>query len=636
MLPTYTHLLVSALIPIYAGAHASLTRPSSAAKSEKSSKKQAVQDDYTEVEAEEEVESHIEGLTASDAIWFPLLAGCTLGGLYLIIKWLGDPTLLNTILNWYFAIFGLVGVAKMFKDSLDVMVSYIFPSMYFRDGQVWKFNESEGTAISRTDPSRTEKSPLPGCLRNLPLPKTFSRLLWTLRSTRSTLCIRTNFRRHGKTHIHLPPTTIFSILVALTVVLYYNLIARPWYLTNILGFAFAYNALQLISPSTSWTGSLILASLFCYDIYFVFFTPLMVTVATKLDIPAKLLFPRPSSPESPKRQLSMLGLGDVVLPGMMIGFALRLDLYLHYLRKQTTRTLGDSNAFTSDSALEDTESTLFTKVSTSSNGDSQPPSSTKSSFPTPSTAEIQANPTAYTPTPSKPGSITIKPHFHPATGNWGTRFWLSSSPNIDPSIQGTLFPKPYFHASLIGYVVGMMSTLGVMQVTGHAQPALFYLVPCVLVGFWGCAVVRGEVKEVWLFDEREEKGEEGKENKKEAEVKTEKVGEKDDEDSKLERKGGKEAEAKTDNARKGSQGRKKKPTPGHFLDLKMAFTRSKGTKACELTRRVKPTGRIRKRDHVMKDTEAGPGKGTEEQGAVETDQVEVPDTDEGTGSDRKV
>jgi minor histocompatibility antigen H13 len=69
----------------------------------------------------------------------------------------------------------------------------------------------------------------------------------------------------------------------------------------------------------------------------------MVTVATELDIPAKLLFPRPRGPgEDPTKQaMSMLGLGDVILPGMMIGFALRFDLYLFYLRKQKRRIIQD-------------------------------------------------------------------------------------------------------------------------------------------------------------------------------------------------------------------------------------------------------------------------------------------------------
>ena len=39
MLPTYLHLIASALFPIYTGAHASLSRPSTAAKPSKKKRK---------------------------------------------------------------------------------------------------------------------------------------------------------------------------------------------------------------------------------------------------------------------------------------------------------------------------------------------------------------------------------------------------------------------------------------------------------------------------------------------------------------------------------------------------------------------------------------------------------------------
>ena len=175
----------------------------------------------------------------------------------------------------------------------------------------------------------------------------------------------------------------------------------------------------------------------------------MVTVATQLDIPAKLLFPRPSGPgEDPAMQaMSMLGLGDVVLPGMMIGFALRFDLYLFYLRKQKTRATTNSNA-------------------TTSNADTDEPKE-----------------------PRKTSDI-VKAEWSPAIGRWGDRFWSSHT----DALQGCIFPKTYFHASLIGYVVGMLFTLGVMQVYGHAQPALLYLVPGTLGMLWGTALIKGDIK----------------------------------------------------------------------------------------------------------------------------------------------
>ena len=63
-----------------------------------------------------------------------------------------------------------------------------------------------------------------------------------------------------------------GFLLASAAVVYFNLVGKPWYLTNLMGFGFSYGALQLMSPTTFATGSLILGALFFYDIYFVFYT----------------------------------------------------------------------------------------------------------------------------------------------------------------------------------------------------------------------------------------------------------------------------------------------------------------------------------------------------------------------------
>ena len=87
LIPTYLHLLGSALLPIYAGAHASLSRPSSAAKPEKKSKKGKPVENDTDTEEEEEEEyQRMEGLSPTDALMFPLMAGTTLASLYFLIK----------------------------------------------------------------------------------------------------------------------------------------------------------------------------------------------------------------------------------------------------------------------------------------------------------------------------------------------------------------------------------------------------------------------------------------------------------------------------------------------------------------------------------------------------------------------
>ncbi len=52
-----------------------------------------------------------------------------------------------------------------------------------------------------------------------------------------------------------------------------------------------------------------------YDIFWVFGTDVMVTVATKFDAPMKLLFPRAFATADSDQQNSLLGLGDIVIPG---------------------------------------------------------------------------------------------------------------------------------------------------------------------------------------------------------------------------------------------------------------------------------------------------------------------------------
>jgi minor histocompatibility antigen H13 len=183
--------------------------------------------------------------------------------------------------------------------------------------------------------------------------------------------------------------------------------------------------------------------------------PLMVTVAKSLDVPIKLMFPRPASPDDPSGPPThaMLGLGDIVLPGIMIGLALRFDLYLFYLRRQKRL---------------------------------------------PAVAEGEAD-------------TVQKPQYHSLAGRWSDHFWThslmgrplwvaSKADEGKPEAPFT-FPKTYFTASLVGYVLGLLATLGVMMVWNHAQPALLYLVPGVLCSVWLTALVRGELDLMWNYTE---------------------------------------------------------------------------------------------------------------------------------------
>ena len=470
--PTYLHLLISALFPIFTGAHASLSRPSSAAKPSKSKKRStdnSEEEDYVAVENSQ----RMEGLSPSDAILYPVLTGCMLAGLYFLIKWLKDPDILNKILNWYLSVFGILSIARLLIDSTSTIMSFIFPARYSDGDMTWEVKRKQRVAIPRTEELQGRKtqerrsSPLPGSLSRLPLSPKLVNLLWTIRDIPiQPICVVNTYIR-GVVEADSPVSLlgITSTASALAAVLYFNLVDKPWWLTNLLGFAFSYSALQLMSPTTFWTGTLVLTSLFFYDIYFVFFTPLMITVATKLDIPVKLLFPRPSGVDDDptKKALSMLGLGDVVLPGIMIGLALRFDLYLFYLRKQKRQQAASEGLVktTSDKFL-----ALDVKFA---------------------------------------GTEAIKAEYHPATAGWGERFWLDSKNRNH--LEGSVFPKTYFYASISGYIIGMLCTLGVMHVFKHGQPALLYLVPGVLFSLWGTAFVKGDIKTMWEYTEAEEEKE---------------------------------------------------------------------------------------------------------------------------------
>ncbi|KAK2760288.1 hypothetical protein FQN54_002356 [Arachnomyces sp. PD_36] len=477
LLPTYSHLLISALFPIYAGAHASLTRPSSAAQPKKKDTDDEQEDEDDEEEEEGGLLGKMEGLEPSDALMFPLMAGLTLGGLYLLIKWLQDPAILNKILSWYFMQAGITFAISFLKDVMVVIRSMVFPSRYSAGGLVYKVNQEERSfvavnKVSSDQPSR-RNSPLPGIFGRISLPDRMLKALWGVRGAVYRKAIL-----HAYIHKVMDVKTRFgalnivSCIISLIVVSYFTFIEKTWYLTNFLGFSFAYSSLQFLTPTTFWTGSLLLSSLFFYDIYFVFFTPLMVTVATKLDIPVKLLFPRPSGPEEDPdiMSLAMLGLGDVVIPGMMIGLALRFDIFLHYYRKQKSVEGGKS---------------------------------------------------------------VVKPQYRNATGGWGERFWTtrtpsSSFPEEEVSYrEAKSFTKTYFYAGVIGYTIGMIATLLVMQFFQHAQPALLYLVPGVLISLWGTAFFKGDIKPMWGFydatddEEEDEKGEEkDKKDKKEEDKST--------------------------------------------------------------------------------------------------------------------
>lgn len=85
------------------------------------------------------------------------------------------------------------------------------------------------------------------------------------------------------------------------------------------------------------TGFILLWGLFFYDIFWVYGTDVMVTVAKSFDAPIKLMFPYNWNADPP--QFSMLGLGDIVIPGIFVALCLKYDIYRFI--KTGSKNIGD-------------------------------------------------------------------------------------------------------------------------------------------------------------------------------------------------------------------------------------------------------------------------------------------------------
>ncbi|KAI7690314.1 hypothetical protein SSS_08635 [Sarcoptes scabiei] len=105
---------------------------------------------------------------------------------------------------------------------------------------------------------------------------------------------------------------------------------KHWVANNLFGFSFAVKAIEYINLNNVATGCILLGGLFIYDIFWVFGTDVMVTVAKSFDAPIKLIFPQDFLDNGFNgTQFAMLGLGDIVIPGIFIALLLRFDANLN-------------------------------------------------------------------------------------------------------------------------------------------------------------------------------------------------------------------------------------------------------------------------------------------------------------------
>jgi minor histocompatibility antigen H13 len=118
-------------------------------------------------------------------------------------------------------------------------------------------------------------------------------------------------------------------LVISSVIGVWYLFKKHWIANNLFGLAFAVNGVELLHLNNIITGCILLGGLFIYDIFWVFGTNVMVTVAKSFEAPIKLVFPQDLLANGfNASNFAMLGLGDIVIPGIFIALLLRFDCSL--------------------------------------------------------------------------------------------------------------------------------------------------------------------------------------------------------------------------------------------------------------------------------------------------------------------
>ena len=286
MICAYASLMIMALVPIFVGSF-------------KSIKHQVETKARTRLTGEQ-----AETMTDRDAAMFPLIASCALFGFYILIKL--SPDLVNLALSGYFFMLGVVAIHLLIAP----WTSGIFPRRFNLTEYSLAFG-SRKLDLNKNDTSQQTRSgstsPTESSLSNdSDLSQT--NLLFNIRFTHSDI--------------------LASILAGALGVWY--LWTKHWVANNAFGLAFALNGIELLPVNTMKIGCILLCGLFFYDVFWVFGTDVMVSVAKKFDAPIKIIFPQDFLVSGFwGKNFAMLGLGDIVIPGIFIAFLLRFDQSLN-------------------------------------------------------------------------------------------------------------------------------------------------------------------------------------------------------------------------------------------------------------------------------------------------------------------
>jgi len=277
MAVAYGSLVIMALIPIFLGAFRSVKH----------------QDEQKA--AGEPVES----MTSKDAAMFPLIASCALFGLYIFFK-IFSKEHINLLLTVYFFFLGVFALAHILSPIVSKLVPVGFPNANYK---LLFYKNPKAEAVTTTTPPAADGEAADGAATPAAEPE--EELLNYEFDRRDLVCL----------------------LICMGIGVWYFL-KKHWIANNLFGLAFAVNGVELLQLPKISTGCILLGGLFFYDIFWVFGTDVMVTVAKSFEAPIKLVFPQDLLENGPlaANNFAMLGLGDIVIPGIFIALLLRFDL----------------------------------------------------------------------------------------------------------------------------------------------------------------------------------------------------------------------------------------------------------------------------------------------------------------------
>ncbi|PVV04659.1 hypothetical protein BB560_000833 [Smittium megazygosporum] len=238
----------------------------------KSGSKKKTHKAFPEFSDSDESDEEAETVSDKDAYMFPLYGSITLFSMYLLLKYM-NKDYVNMLLSIYFAFAGIAAVSQSLTSTIKRITKIKLPIYYVS----------------------------------------------TVHKAKQLFMVKFTF-------LHII-STVFGVLIVGA-----YMYTKNWILSEIIGICFCLTAIKFMKLDKAISGIIMLSGLFLYDIFWVFGTEVMVSVAKNLDAPIKLVFPKNIFDADGANKFVMLGLGDIIVPGVFIALCLRFDQSV-YLKK---------------------------------------------------------------------------------------------------------------------------------------------------------------------------------------------------------------------------------------------------------------------------------------------------------------